>query len=429
MELCSGGSLEDWLKEKGKTDAVLHHVISSVIKSLGTIYKKYPDFRHNDLWPANILVSDRGFLIGDFGWARLHKTGTNPAVNTANGTNTAGKWGVGPSTDSRYDYHFFLNNVRDFVKRRGGMPKTMAFLDEVIPSGYRGSSDVHVNEWRLKYNDPCPGLMTFNEVLRSKYISGRKVTSPDLVSAPSRLKKVTSPNLVAARARLRRIKPPKVKRVSSPNLRAARRKLKPVRPRRVISPAQLRAGFRKLKPGHKTKPIPSALLKNAQFDKLIEYYWRLNGAMSGKNYDEAWSKARNKARRLVELRLNRGNRPFNSALIVKAAVLAPPRPAPMPTPHRRVSPPKPVVLQRVLKKPVLVNRSSTKIISPPRRPSPPKHVTSPSSGRPKIMGNKGRMVYADLHMSMEELKKLAAARGKNVKGLRSKANIARKIFS
>jgi hypothetical protein len=325
------------------------------------------------------MVAHRGFLLGDFGWSRLEKTGTNPAVNTANGTNTAGKWGVGPATDPRYDYHFFLNNIRDFVRRRGGMPKTMEFLDWAVPPGYRGSSDTHVNEWRLKYNDPCPGLHSFSELLRCKYISGRKVTSPDLVAARSKL--------------VPRVKTPTP--IASLNLRAAKRKLKPVHPRRVISPAQLVAARRKLKAGRKTKHIPSALLKNSQFDKLVEFYWRNNGAVSGKNYDEAWSKARDRAIRLVELRLNRGNRPFNSAKNVKAAVLAPPKPvAKVKTPPKR-------------------------IISPPRA----------NSGRPKVMGDKGRMVYADRYYGLANLKKLAANRKTNIKGLRSKANIARKIFT
>jgi len=394
MEWCEGGSLEEWLPKNAKSDAVMHHLISSVLKSLAKIYKKYPDFRHNDLWPANIFVANRGFLIGDFGWARLEKSGTNPAVNTANGTNTAGKWGVGPSTDTRYDYHFFLNNIRDFVKRKGGLPKSLEFLDWAVPPGYRGSSDTHVNEWRLKYNDPCPDLKSFNEILRSKYISGRKITSPDLVAARSRLRsrvKVTSANLVAARSRLRKVRVRPKKRVSSLNLRAAKRKLKPVRPRRVISPAQLVAARSKLKEGLKTKTkIPAALMKNSHFNKIVEHYWRNDGAKSGKNYEAAWDKARHKAVRLVEMRLNRGNRPLTPI----RGSLRKRSPKAGPAPARRVSPP------------------------------PPGH-----SGRPKIMGSKGRMVYANLHFSLVELKKLAGNKGINIKGLRSKANIARKIFT
>jgi hypothetical protein len=61
MELCEG-SLEDLLREKGN-DTMLRDVISSVLKTLNKINKKYPDFRHNDLWAANVMVSKRGFLF------------------------------------------------------------------------------------------------------------------------------------------------------------------------------------------------------------------------------------------------------------------------------------------------------------------------------------------------------------------------------
>jgi serine/threonine protein kinase len=424
MELCSGGSLEDWLKQKGKTDAILHHVISSVIKTLGKIYKKYPEFRHNDLWPANILVADRGFLISDFGWSRLLKNGTNPAVNTANGTHTSGKWGIGPNTDMRYDYHFFLNNMLSFVKRKGGLPKTLEFLESSLPIGYRGESDTHVNEWRLKYNDPCPGLPSFAEILQSKYISGPKrvaarprhpVTLVNIRASRNKLKKafprrvITPTQLQDALKRLkpgRKTTPPKrvAARPRHPvtlvNIRASRNKLKKAFPRRVITPTQLRDALKRLKPGRKTTArIPPAFFKSKNFDKLIEYYWKENGAVSGKNFDNAWSKARNKAIRFTELQLDEK--------------------IPLKSPVRRVSAPK--IVQGLVKKiKPKVNNKVTRLISPPK--------LSPS-GRPKVMGHKGRMVYADLHYSLADLKRIATTRGKNIKGLRSKESIARKIFS
>ena len=284
------------------------------------------------------------------------------------------------------------------------MPKTRAFLEWAVPDGYRGATDLHVNEWRLKYNDPCPELPSFAQVLRSKYISGRKVTSPDLVAARAKLKKVTkrrlisSPNLVVARARLRPVK----KRITSLNLRAAARRLKPVRPRRAITPAQLRAALKRLKPGRKTSRITAAMLKSKNFDKLVEYYWKENGAKSGKNFENAWNAARRKAIRVTELQMN--NKPLAKSPALSA---------------RRASPPKPVVPITLVKrmKVTVNNRPKIKVISPPK------------SNRPKIMGNKGRMVYADLHYSLANLKRIAETRGKNIKGLRSKEEIARKIFS
>jgi hypothetical protein len=66
----------------------------------------------------------------------------------------------------------------------------------------------------------------------------------------------------------------------------------------------------------------------------------------------------------------------------------------------------------------------------PSPPKPkPKFKLSPSSGRAKIQSkNTGRWVYANLHYSMDELKSLAARLSVDVKGLRSKANIAKKLF-
>jgi hypothetical protein len=138
--------------------------------------------------------------------------------------------------------------------------------------------------------------------------------------------------------------------------------------------------------------------KSKNFDKLIEYYWKENGAVSGKNFDNAWSKARNKAIRFTELQLDEK--------------------IPLKSPVRRVSAPIPQGLGKKIKP--KVNNKVTRLISPPK--------LSPS-GRPKVMGHKGRMVYADLHYSLADLKRIATTRGKNIKGLRSKESIARKIFS
>jgi len=431
MEFCSGGSLDEWLEKKGTSDAALHHVISSVTRTLAQIRKKYPAFRHNDLWPGNIMVADRGFLIGDFGWARLEKDGTNPAVNTANGTNTAGKWGVGPSTDSRYDCHLFLNNLRDLVKRKGGLPRTSVFLDWAVPDGYRGDSSEHVQEWRLKYKDPCPGLPSLAQIVSSSYISGRKITSLNLAAARARLKKVS------------RGSAPKKARVSEKELKAGRAKLKPLGPRGRITVAQLKAGA-KLKPGHKTtKKITAAILKNSKFNKMVEGIWRNSGAVSGKNYENAWNSAREKAKRIVELRLNRGNLPFspNPRSVNRKAPLKKTVFAPTPlrvSPPRRQSPVNENKLRnagRRLKEranAIKAARHASKVtVAQPMQRSPPKknYRLSPSSKRVQMISNKGRWVYANIHMSLDELKKLAAERGKNIKGLRKKADIARKIFT
>jgi hypothetical protein len=76
-------------------------------------------------------------------------------------------------------------------------------------------------------------------------------------------------------------------------------------------------------------------------------------------------------------------------------------------------------------------KPKAKVPSPPKpKPKNSNFKLSPSSGRAKIKSNSsGRWVYANLHFSMEELKALAGKKGVNIKGLRSKANIAKKIFT
>ena len=445
MEYCSGGSLSKWLDEKKRTDAVIHHAISSVLKTLNKINKKFPEFRHNDLHMENIFVADRGFLIGDFGWARLKKSGTNPAVNTANTTGVAGAWGIGPATDPRYDAHCFLNNLRSWVSRKGGFPKSMAFLNEAVPAGYRGASDTHVKEWRLKYEDPCPGLPTIQELLKNKYITGQKFSSPNLLSArarlrkvvfPGRVKRVRSANLRKAKAALKR-RATSRPRILSANLLAARNALKPLKPRGRVTSAQILAGRRRLKTRvpAKTK-MPAALAKDKRFNKIAEYYWILNGRRSGANYHAAWNLAREKAARLVARRLNAGNAPFtpvkgNSARKVSARKSSAASPA-----ARRSSPPKVNAARlanaaaRLKAKSNALKAARAKIVVLNKKTNKNANFEKSPSGRIKVKNPQtGRFVYANgPTISLTYLKNLATRRGVNIKGLRAKEAIAKKIF-
>jgi hypothetical protein len=155
--------------------------------------------------------------------------------------------------------------------------------------------------------------------------------------------------------------------------------------------------------------LPRAVLKTAKFDKLVEKLWKNAGAASGANFHNAWSNARIKAIRVIENRL-RANKPaFSPSPPKLPPPLSPLGPPPKPKP-KAPSPPKP--------KP---------------KPAPKKanlnFKLSPSSGRAKIKsGDTGRWVYANIHLSMEELKRMASNKGINIKGLRSKANIARRFF-
>ena len=443
MEYCSHGSLTKWLDSKKQTDTVLHKVITSVLKTLNKIKIKFPEFRHNDLHMENVFVSDRGFLIGDFGWARLKKMGTNPAVNTANKTGTAGAWGIGPKTDERYDIHCFLNNLRAWILRKGGFPQTIAFLNEAVPAGYRGVTDTHVKEWRLKYEDPCPGLPTVQELLKNKFITGRKFNSPNLLVAKARLrrvlvpglmKRVRSANLLSAKRRLRKLSTSRPC-ILSANLLAARNALKPLKPRGRVTSAQILSARRRLKERVPTKAkLTGAMMMNKRFDKIVEYYWDLNGRRSGKNYENAWNMARRKATRLVERRLNAGNAPFtpvkgNSVrktpvkkVNVRVSVPRVPSPPKVPNAAKLAN-----AARRLKAKSNALKEAKAKIVIINKKNS---NFEKSPSGRIKVRNPaSGRFVYANgPTISLSYLKNLATRRGVVITGLRAKEAIAKKIF-
>ena len=399
MELCEGGSLEDWLKKNAANDETMHQIIEQVLTTLQTLQSKYPYFRHNDLHTANIFVSrKRGFLIADFGWARLKENGTNPAVNTANGTSTASRYGVGPRTDARYDHHLFLNELLGLVlKSPSKFPKTLAFLNKAVPHGYRGQTDTHVTEFRLKYEDPCPGLPSLDSLFRLPYLRRKFVSSAQLASAKGKLRK-TGRNMTPARnvspRRAATVAAASKKTYTNAELASLTRnqmfKLSPAtRVRAIALHAKTKGASPPLKkktntpsPARVTKrpAVPQVILKSAKFEKLIEKIWRNTGNLT----NNGWTSARNKALNIVR---NKG--------LSLSPVAAPNRP-----------------------------HGFAKLAAL-------EHIKSPTSGRYKIRApNSGRLVYADgASVSLKYLKNLARLVKANIKGLRSKAQIANKIFS
>ena len=450
MEFATGGSLDSWLKKRTKVDdAVMAHVISNILGALFNIQKKYPDFRHNDLHMQNVFVADRGFLIGDFGWARLKKSGTNPAVNTANGTKTASFWGVGPNTDERYDHHLFLNELLKWAMEHSpaSHPKAIEFLKMAVPPGYRGDKDTHVSEWRLKYGDPCTGLPSLAQVLSHPFLAGKKrVMSLNLKAGkaalkPVKVKRVFSANLVKAKAKLKakNLRKP-VRLITSLQLRKAKAALKAVprpKPKPRITGYSLRAAKAKLRkvkapspakassPPKKKVKLPPGILKTANFNKLVEKIWKNAGGVSGNKFYNAWYNARMKAIGVVENRL-RNNKP----------ALSPPKPrTKLPSPLSPLGPPaknlaaaaarmRQRAANLAAKRPKMIMTNKVAI------PKNSAHEYSPTSGRIKVRGPTGRLAYANgAAISMNFLKNLARQRGKNITGLRSKVEIAKRIFS
>lgn len=448
MEFATGGSLDSWMKKRASVDdATMSHIISDILGALFKIQSKEPEFRHNDLHMQNIFVADRGFLIGDFGWARLKKAGTNPAVNTANGTKTSAFWGVGPKTDERYDQHLFLNELLYWAQKNSpaAHPKAIEFLKMAVPPGYRGAKDAHVSEWRLKYEDPCTGLPSLGQLLNHPFLSGKKrATSPNLKAAKAKLKLakvkrissvnllkakanlkpvnrrkpgrlVTSLRLLQAKAKLRRVVRPKPKPlITGYNLRAAKAKLRKVAARAASPPKKKAMNYTARKSTksnvgvvlqkRKLAPIPREVLRSNKFNRLVEKIRTNQGGPANESYNNARYRARMKAINQIENRINRGLAAFS------------PSPLKLPPPLSPLGPPKPK----------------------PKVPSPPKPkksnlglLLSPSSKRVKIRApNSGRVVYANgAVISLQYLKNSAARYGVDIKGLRSKADIARKLFN
>jgi hypothetical protein len=197
--------------------------------------------------------------------------------------------------------------------------------------------------------------------------------------------------------------------------------------------------------------IPRAVIKNAKFNRMVEKIWKNAGAKSGAEFNNAWSNARRRAMNVIKNRIGNNKAPFSPSPGRLPSPLSPlgppPKPKPKPKP-KAPSPPKPKAPSPPKPKPKNLNAAAKrmrqhaanlaakrpKLLVTTKPPSPPKAKNSnfklsPSSGRAKVKSNaSGRWVYANLHFSMEQLKRMAANKGLNTKGLRSKANIARKIF-
>lgn len=199
-EYCPGGDFDTWLNKVRSrlTDRDMAGLIHQVVAALKKIHTRYPEFRHNDLHLKNVLVDDQGksprLVISDFGLARLTAKGSNPIVNSAE----FNSYGITSSTDVRYDTHLFTNALRIHFMRGGfgHLRETIAFLDRVVPPGYRGQNDRYIHESRL-VGKVFPGLPGFTEILADPYFSNvnRVFRSPTRnISSPMvRNRQSTSP--------------------------------------------------------------------------------------------------------------------------------------------------------------------------------------------------------------------------------------------
>lgn len=179
-EYINGGSLPNWMNRMSSQldDNFMQNLISQVLHILAFIQKRIPSFRHNDLHLDNILVKMSAskyptYILNDFGWASIGPK-SNPLVNGAKHSTT---FGIGPLTSGRYDMHLFLNELHKWMQTHAGrakFPKAFAFIEKYLPDGYRGSTNKHISESRLKYGDKAPGLPTLRDIVRDPYVKAPK---------------------------------------------------------------------------------------------------------------------------------------------------------------------------------------------------------------------------------------------------------------
>jgi serine/threonine protein kinase len=192
--------LEDLLKSGRKrlNDRILKTIIYQVLYALYRIRKKYPYFRHNDLHLDNVLVKPGNpypiIVINDFGFARLTRKIQSPYVKKGQ---FAKDWGIGPKTTGDYDVHLFLNELRKFIphlKRisTDGLVKTSAFLNKVIPLGYRDADDKYTRRLRLKYGIRYPGFPQLKTILKDGYFR----TIPRISPSPNKPRNFTARDLM-----------------------------------------------------------------------------------------------------------------------------------------------------------------------------------------------------------------------------------------
>ena len=85
------------------------NLVNKVKYILKKIRTKFPLFRHNDLHVGNVLLDDQGQVrLTDFELTRLK--GKTPKVIP--------KYGITNRINRKYDIHFFLNSLRQYMIKR-----------------------------------------------------------------------------------------------------------------------------------------------------------------------------------------------------------------------------------------------------------------------------------------------------------------------
>jgi serine/threonine protein kinase len=210
MEFFPRGDLHKMLEQlhtqKKLTDDILRVVLAQVMTALRQIQKKVPSFRHNDLHLHNILIGDLppgrvnfhnqygiqslGFrcVIYDFNLSTMSGI-QNPLLNDPR---MIQEYGISAGNSDKYDMHFFLNSLLDWLTKHGAGGKydeTRTFLMRCLPVGYQGREDAKVKNFRLKNGVSTNSLASLELVMKDPFFKPMR----NLYNAPEEGEIVESP--------------------------------------------------------------------------------------------------------------------------------------------------------------------------------------------------------------------------------------------
>jgi hypothetical protein len=482
-EFIDGGSLPNWMDRMNSKldDAFMQNLTSQVLHILAFIQKRMPSFRHNDLHLDNILVKQNPngkyptYVLNDFGWASIGPK-TNPLVNGAKHAET---FGIGPITSSRYDMHLFLNELHKWLQTHGGRakyPKAFAFIEKYLPDGYRGSTNRHIRESRLKYGDKASGLPALRDIVRDPYVKAPKNllnNTNSIFILRRKMNKLTKNNLEKL-LKSNSVTPRKLA-LAQKAKNIAQNLYKSPSPASVRTPAN--NGGSKRRKTSSRKKVAKPVNRNRTSPKKLNFSPYKNMKLSPRSFLKLTPRSR--AAYMVKARGNTGAR----AVLVKnvARTRGAPveremfRMVPAPRTYLKVAGPgrnmrtvaknSPAqwaarkIVNEAIRKAIAANKKPSppkplrlRTPTPPRRTSPPtppsprlasmmerskkanrrskyRATYTPKTGRMKIAGNKGRLSYVNgTGVSLDYLKQIARTYGVNITGLRSKVSIANKIF-
>ena len=179
------------LSKKRLTPSSARGVMFQILFTLRTIQQTVPSFRHNDLHLGNIMMDDtkgRAAETYSLPWGTFKPPGGSmPFIYDLGLSNAVGykgrytnplftpglkrDWGIYPTSDPKYDHHFFLNSMY----HTAGLPKdAKAFIERHIPSLYREPGSVKVNNFRLRPGKH-PGVSSIDTILRDPYWNPIKI--------------------------------------------------------------------------------------------------------------------------------------------------------------------------------------------------------------------------------------------------------------